>query len=49
MRAWIEIDTFKDNLFAYSVALFMRAWIEMEVARFFKSDYFGRPLHEGVD
>ena len=35
--------------FQNPVALFTRAWIEIEVARFLKSDYFGRPFHEGVD
>ena len=48
-RAWIEI--FATNLYYLLclVALFTRAWIEIEVAQFLKSDYFGRPLHEGVD
>ena len=48
-RAWIEILARTDGILRVTVALFTRAWIEIEVARFLKSDYFGRPFHEGVD
>nr|DAJ57730.1 MAG TPA: hypothetical protein [Caudoviricetes sp.] len=31
------------------VVLYMRAWIEIGEGKIPQSEYFGRPLHEGVD
>ena len=41
--ALYSIDTRK------KVALFTRAWIEIDDMTFLKKDYNRRPLHEGVD
>ena len=49
MRAWIEIEPMHMMSWYTFVALFMRAWIEMEVIRVTALEALSRPLHEGVD
>ena len=49
MRAWIEmvVKHFDNSLSV--VALFTRAWIEIDSEPMHMMSWYSRPLHEGVD
>ena len=49
MRAWIEMSSPNSKKRIPCVALFMRAWIEIQLDAGVLLKNFGRPLHEGVD
>ena len=49
MRAWIEIIPYSLARYESSVALFMRAWIEINQVYGKRAEKESRPLHEGVD
>ena len=49
MRAWIEIAMEHNLISGLIVALFMRAWIEIQNYHTDYTQKVCRPLHEGVD